>query len=385
MNMIKGALQSELDAFFNLLNQDGSVQVTKAAYCKARQKFEFTAFQALNHEVINLVYSHSPTPRWHGLRVCAVDGSTLKLPDVPALAEEFGLHDKNQKRRSVLVKLSKCVDVHTKLTLSATVGRYDKHEMELASHHLKSSQADDVFVYDRGYPGFWFFKLHEMQNRYFCIRAPQTFSKEIKAFVASGAEDALIDWQVRGKHSQRLCHAHDLPSTPMRIRLIHVRLPHGETEVLVTNLLDQARFPCQDFSALYRSRWTIEEHFKQDKLKMELENFSSYTVRGVLQDIHAKLLSENIAMLLAGEAQVLVKQKAAARKRPYQINHSYTINHMKDNIVRLLIADNPDVLWAHMVRTCARVTEPVRPGRKFPHDKSRHARKQFHGNCKRCA
>ena len=44
----------------------------------------------------------------------------------------------------------------------------------------------------------------------------------------------------------------------LKVRLVRVRLSTGEWEVLVTSLLDEARYPNAEFLALYGKRWGIE-------------------------------------------------------------------------------------------------------------------------------
>jgi hypothetical protein len=42
------------------------------------------------------------------------------------------------------------------------------------------------------------------------------------------------------------------------VRLVRVRLRGGETEVLATSVLDEARLPARLFAQLYHRRWSVE-------------------------------------------------------------------------------------------------------------------------------
>jgi hypothetical protein len=65
-----------------------------------------------------------------------------------------------------------------------------------------------------------------------------------------------------------------------------------------------------------------------------------------------------------------VAQQSQAKQYTYQVNFAHLLSKMKDTVVRLLrrthIADILTSLWRIMLRTI----EPIRPGRKYPRDKT---------------
>jgi len=65
------------------------------------------------------------------------------------------------------------------------------------------------------------------------------------------------------------CLENNLPSTPIRLRLIRVKLKK-ETEILVINLLDDEQYPVNIINELYHLRWGIEENYKRQKCKTPL-------------------------------------------------------------------------------------------------------------------
>ena len=92
MNLLKGSLQDELDNFFQSLHQHPVEvrEVSKAAFSKARQHLKHTAFIELNDTLLSDAYQTTSTKTWQGHRLCAIDGSTLRLPNREAIAEHFG-------------------------------------------------------------------------------------------------------------------------------------------------------------------------------------------------------------------------------------------------------------------------------------------------------
>jgi hypothetical protein len=92
LNLIKGALQRELDQFFQVLSPGDVAErvVTKSAFCAARQKLNPTAFIELNRHLVQRWYHDAPVQRWRGFDLRAIDGSTVRLPDTPEAIAQFG-------------------------------------------------------------------------------------------------------------------------------------------------------------------------------------------------------------------------------------------------------------------------------------------------------
>jgi hypothetical protein len=59
--------------------------------------------------------------------------------------------------------------------------------------------------------------------------------------------------------------------------------------------------------ALYHQRWGIEEDYKVMKSRLTIENFSGFSVEAVLQDIHAKTLTKNLAAVAIIEGRQALK------------------------------------------------------------------------------
>ena len=93
LNLRKGSTEQELAGFFATLEEQpvASATPTRAAFSKARKQLSEKVFPALNRDAIETFRSGWATPLWHGFRVFAVDGTTLRLPSGSALAAFFGL------------------------------------------------------------------------------------------------------------------------------------------------------------------------------------------------------------------------------------------------------------------------------------------------------
>ena len=91
-----------MDNFFNVANPDNppAQEVTKSALSQARKQLSHTAFIDLNRHAVDAYYAaHPEFKTWHGFRLCAIDGSQLRVPDEPEIVEAFGINPgkENQK------------------------------------------------------------------------------------------------------------------------------------------------------------------------------------------------------------------------------------------------------------------------------------------------
>jgi hypothetical protein len=86
LNLRQHSNQTELDQFFKLINKEkeASQVVTKSAFFQARKQLSYKAFIELNRQIIDTTYkSYDHLKTWRGFRLCAVDGSSIRLPNTP--------------------------------------------------------------------------------------------------------------------------------------------------------------------------------------------------------------------------------------------------------------------------------------------------------------
>lgn len=373
LNLVKRALQDELDEFFKLESGEdvAARTVTKSAFSQARKKLHAGAFIDLNTVQVDYFYDHFPYRKWKGLRLLAVDGSTGQLPETSDVIEHFGLFGDTIP----LGRVSQMFDALNDVTVEALIGPLNAGEREYAACHFEKIGPGDLVLLDRGYPAFWLFALISGKEAVFCARVPVGVWGVVDEFVASGHQEQIVDLSP-GTPAIKKCQTRNLPTAPIKVRLLRIELDSGEVEVLITSLLDTAHYPYSDFKALYHQRWPVEEDYKVVKSRTEVENWSGKSVLSVYQDFYAKVFTKNLTAMLAFHAQEEVQQQSRDKKYTYQINFTQALSKMKDTVV--LLFQRTDVLriltrlWEVMTRTI----EPIRPGRKYPRPKSAR-RKRF--------
>lgn len=372
LNLRKQSNQVELDQFFRVLHEQDHAQqvVTKSALTQARKQLSPSAFVELNEQLINHVYHGlgKRLKRWKGHRLCAIDGSSVRLPNTEVMAQHFGEHGGRYEQTScALAMTSVFYDVLNRLAIDAGIYRHRTSEYACAADHLAHAQANDLILYDRGYNAFWLYALHRDKGLSFCIRAKTHQSTAVKAFVASGVSEAVVQLYPT-QNSLRECVQRGIPASPVTVRLVRVELP-SEVEVLITNLMDAQFYPAEQFAWLYHQRWGIEENFKRIKQWVEIENFSGKSALSVRQDFHAKILATNLTALMSIGAQQRVDQKSNKTRYVYQINFAQALSKMKHVLIQFIHHAKTGKLhrWLRdRLHYISQTVEPVRPERQAP-------------------
>jgi hypothetical protein len=143
-------------------------------------------------------------------------------------------------------------DVLSRLALDSVIAHVDTGERELALTHFTKLKKNDLIIYDRGYPSYDFIHEHVKRNLDYLIRVKMMHSSIVTAFVQSG--NRTVTTQMLPKSKQSLKGKEYNKDTGIEVRLVRVDLPSGETEVLVTSLLDCQKYPAGMFKKLSHRR-----------------------------------------------------------------------------------------------------------------------------------
>jgi hypothetical protein len=381
INFVKGSYQDELDKFFQALKQTEVSKrvVSDAALTKARMKLRYEAFIELNQHLIALFEKIFTPKTWHGFRLIAIDGTTFKLPHIKEIAEHFGVWNVRKGDPCPMARVSQLFDSLNKVTLHAVISPKSIDERQQAMQLFFNLMPRDLVLLDRGYPAFWLFKLIVSTNADFCARISSKWNIVI-SFLNSGQKEKIIKLDAPYT-SISMCHQLGLDTKPLTLRLIRIELDSGETEVLITTLIDSETHPQDIFAELYHKRWPVEEDYKTMKSRLQLENITGKSVLSVYQDFHAKVFSKNLASVLSFPVQKEIEKSGKKEKYVHQLNFVQALSKVKYVIALLFQRTRTKVLkliedlHAIFIQT----TEPIRPGRTFPRKHKVSVRRHFIG------
>jgi hypothetical protein len=145
-----------------------------------------------------------------------------------------------------------------------------------------------------------------------------------------------------------------------------VELEGGETEILLTSLLDEKKYPLEAIKTLYSLRWPVEECYKTFKHKVCVENFSGKSSKAVLQDFYVKLFIMNLTAAAIKPLNQALKKKSATVKYRRQVNIIEAIATLKRAVVSFFLTDKKATALERFYTRMPKITEPIRPNRKYP-------------------
>ncbi|MDR0684470.1 MAG: IS4 family transposase, partial [Spirochaetaceae bacterium] len=353
----KGSTQNALNRFFVHFKAAALLTVmTPQAFSLRRQQVKWEAVREVFQTSVKGSYNEE-LKYWRGAYLLlAVDGSRVALPADAALRAYYGAtgHDKS----AATAQASILYDVMNDIIVDARLEPLKVDERTLAEKHLEALAALELdlggrkplVIFDRGYPSKEFIKYLQENEIKYLMRVRRGFN-------------AQIDSMLEG--SKRLELADGIP-----VRAVVFTLSGGEREALITNL-EEEEVEEDAFPKLYYQRWAIETKYNQVKQKLELENFSGRLVDNIKQDFYAMMTVSNLLACGLREANREARRERSVdgveRKYEYQVNVNHAVGVLKDQLVKILIADDSSVrkqLYMELVSEIKRQVVPVRPNRK---------------------
>lgn len=369
--IFKSSIQRELDRFFKVVkNDDFNIrEVTKGALSQARAKLNPWAFKRLNEVTCNTFYERVEYYIWYGLRVLAVDGSRLVLPNHPSVVKEFGQHSFGPKADSPrsLAMASMLYDVLNQITIDAEIAPYSSSERDLLMKHIDKTKAGDILLLDRGYPCVWLLFLLKARGVEFCVRMKEDWWLTVKEFTESTDKERIVTFSLPKKDRKKLADYPEIMDQTITCRLIKIELETGEKEILCTSLTDMEKYEYVEFDSLYHYRWNEEEAYKLLKSRIELENFSGKTAIAVKQDFFAKVFLMTLCAAYAHPIEEKVTNEYKADKErvhDQKINRTNALSMTQDILISVMIKKQYKKALEAFDDIVEKTREIIRPGRK---------------------
>ena len=370
INFLTKSLSAEIENFIHFVSQNIKekeiVCFTKSAFVQCRKKIKPEVFKYLSDSLIEEFYTDNDESikLWNGFRVLAVDGSRLSLPDTQELEKIYG-RTKNQSETGVVqARISVLYDVLNKFAIDGSLSPLSTGESVLALNHLAFAKDKDLIIYDRGYPSFNLIYEHFEKGIDFLIRVKADFSNITREFYKSGLYSDIV--QIKPGKNTKLSDKSYSKETSKAVRLVKVELPSGEVEILITSLLDSAKYPDSIFKDLYFLRWGVETFYDELKNKIKAEHFSGYSGHSILQDFYAALFVSNVQSLIVGEINDELSVELTEKKYQYKVNNNLSYGFLKDRIITLFFSNKEmEVIVSELKKLFKKHTIPIRPNRKY--------------------
>jgi hypothetical protein len=256
-------------------------------------------FRALAHPIAR------PDQAWafyKGLRLMALDGTNMDLPDTPENERFFGRPGAGRGKSAwPVAAVIALIEIGTRMTVDAFVGRYKTSEQSAAIRLMRSLATGMLLLWDRAFVGY------ELWNE--AIKRGADLLGRLKRNMIFRPIQTLSDGSFLAKlYPSPYARRKDEGGILVRIieyTITNPLLPgFGEKHRLITSLLDAELYPAKELIVLYHERWEIEIEFDEIKTHMidKTPTLRSKTPLGCLQEIYGLLIAHMAVRTLMAEA-----------------------------------------------------------------------------------
>lgn len=280
---------------------------TDSAWCQARTRLP----QAVLTE---LIMRRARTCRrrfgreycWHGRRVFRIDGSTVSMPDEPALAKEFGYARCNHGDSRFPVGRVTFIELAgLNVIWNYRLGAYRCSEEAQLQQMWQSIPSKSLCLLDRKFCSFYL--LSKFRQRSIAVITPLHASRDPNTLIRHGRPLGPGDYLVPFELAPHMRRQYDDPSLPQRlwVRLLRVQFRRGchiHTLWLVTTLMDPEQYPAAEVAQFYRRRWGIESRIGSLKTTLEMCVLRGKSPQAVGREVAAIILGHNLVWTLMHEA-----------------------------------------------------------------------------------
>ena len=302
--------------------------------------------------------------RWHGLRLLALDCSTVSMPRGEDLFQHFGKHRvRNTTIRYPVATFAALLCVGNSLFLDYRFGPHDPGEDKTARPLLRKLGKGDLLLADRRFAGSPSLARIQATGAEFLLRKHHRLSiKRLPVIRRLGRNDFITEITM---HAAARKADPTLPEK-VRVRIFqgHWKTPAGEKvkEWFVTSLEDPKLYKKAALAKLYHERWQIETSYLEFKQLFHADILRSKTVPNLYKEFAAHVLAYQLVRLLVQ----LAAQKH--HKKPTEISFLHAARWVMSFSHRMaaLPARSLPFVYERLLDAIAGCEIDVRPGRLEP-------------------
>lgn len=308
---------------------------SQQAYSNARAKFNHLPFKLAFEKLRNYEYGQDT----FGLNLffekllIAIDGSEIPLPDKDFLGKFFGCN--GRKCESPSARASIAYDPLNMRTVAAEFEPMEVDERTLAIRHIEEVMGTlkcvtPCFIFDRGYISSSLLTFLEGKSAKYLFRVKSKFNVDIDNL-------PLGDHRITLKGSNG-------ESIEVRVLKFNIESPtDGKVvETLATNWFE---LPFSEFEELYHLRWPVETNYSLLKNKLQLTDFTGYSVNSIIQEYWLSVMMSYLVGITFFQAQAVIDEKSSCdNHHHYQPNINGIVGTIQRYIKDILFCQDKTML-----------------------------------------
>ena len=341
-----------------LVDDPAALRVSKGALCQARYRLGARPLVALFKGVCTTPLADpetDPEAFLFGLRLMALDGTVLDLPDTPDNVRAFGKRHcprgTSAWPQARVVALSECA---THAIVDAGVWPQDFDERAAGLRLLRGVEEGVLLLWDRGFHGFDMVRAALARGSELLGRLPSTVKPEVRETLADGTQLVYLRPSEYGRRAQ---------GERILVRLIRYTLDdpnrpgHRVEHRLITSLVDPHHAGAEELVVAYHARWEFESTVDEMKSHQRTpqEPLRSKKPVGVIQEIYGLLIAHYMVRA------VMVEAARTVELAPSRLSFTGTLRLIREMIPeaqRTAAADHPR-LYRQLLADIA--ATPLRP------------------------
>jgi Insertion element 4 transposase N-terminal/Transposase DDE domain len=269
---------------------------------QARQSLGCAPLRLLARRVVGLLGTpDTPGAFYRGLRLMALDGFVLDLPDTPANERVFGRPQSGRSPGAFpQARVLALCETGSHVLYRWQVKPCRRGEVSMTAGLLRHLEADMLLLWDRAFFSYDHVRHIRARGAHLLARVKKNLVLPVQQTLADGSYLSQVYPSARDRE-------HDRHGVVVRVIEYTLDDPsRGATGVvhrLVTTLLDAPAHPAAALIVLYHERW--EEELTIDEVKTHQKErpvLRSQTPGGVIQEIDGLLLAHYVVRRLMSEA-----------------------------------------------------------------------------------
>lgn len=252
-----------------------------SSYCKARQRLPDSFLDQIHQRVETFAEARVEDHQlWHGHRLKAIDGTSVKLMDTPENQAEYPQPSGQAEGCGFPVMGVVGVLDLARGTLSDFITCDHRQHDIRGFYQLRGHfQQGDIAIGDRAFCSYEMIALLKAGGGDSVMRLHQARDAkgDWKAGKRIDAASRKVVWRKPAQRGKAGLSQEEWDALPATLELRYVRAKgvgrdgKAKTIYLVTTLLDAKRYPSAEIDALYLERWTIEVRIRDIKTTLKFE------------------------------------------------------------------------------------------------------------------
>jgi hypothetical protein len=345
-----------------------------SGYCNARTRltegFLQASFDAVNRSLQRSIRS---ADLWHGHPLKAIDGSSVQLMDTPA--NQAAYPQSSSQKPGCGFPMMGIVGV-----LNLSHGGWEgfetcdqrTHDANIAPRLLKHIHAEDILLADRAFCSYELLARIQQKGAHSVMRLHQI--RHAKLDWRKGKKidpnQRLVTWQKPYRPKGSSLTPDQWQALPDQMTLRYIKTGYEDRAgakrslIIVTNLLDTAKYKEQDLADLYSRRWQIELNLRDVKTTLGMERFAVKSPAMAHKTLWMMLIAYNLL-------RSLIQQAAAESGSPL---NAMSFKGILDQVLAsqdsfLMHRSKPRCMAHHranLITICSTKRLEIRPFRKEP-------------------